>query len=288
MSGPRKFPAPAKINWHLAVGGRRPDGFHAVASLFETIALCDTLEISAGGAGGLTLRAPAGIPADARNTIAKADAALRKKIPGLPALSVALEKNVPHEAGLGGGSSDAAAYLLAVNSLLGLALDEAALRELALAAGSDAPFFVRGGRAAATGRGERLRWLEDAPPVELLLVMPAAKSPTAEAYRALNRPPGDDASAGPVPEAADPRAPRFLRALRNDFEPVMPAAVRAPIDEMRALGGIAFLSGSGAASCGRFPDAASLAAAESALRGRHPLVARVRTLPRTDYLAQFA
>lgn len=292
MSGPATFAprrcfAPAKINWHLAVGGTRDDGFHALASIFETVTLGDTLEIAPGDRPGLALATPEGIPDDARNTVAKADAALRARIPDLPPLRVTLEKRIPHEAGLGGGSSDAGCYLLAVNALLNLNLDEAALRGLALAAGSDAPFFIRGGRAAVTGRGEVIEWLPDAPPVALLVVMPAARSSTAAAYRALNRPALADCPPGAVPSAADPRSPEFLRTLRNDFASVMPAEVLAPHARIAAFGGLPFLSGSGAASFGVFPDASTRDAALTALTGEFPGLFPARTLGRAEYLAAF-
>ncbi len=279
----RDIRAPAKINWHLAIGGRRTDGFHELRSLFETIDLCDTLTIAVqphGDAPGLSLQTPAGIPNDERNTIAKADAAIRRLLPQLPAISVALNKEIPHEAGLGGGSSDAACYLLAVNELLPLNLPLETLVQLALAAGSDVPFFLTGGRARVAGRGELVEPLSAAPPLELLLIMPNAKSSTTAAYRALNRPAGEFQMMD-IP-AGDSRSQEFMTTCRNDFESVMPPEILAPIACMKALGGNARLSGSGAASFGWFSSEAALANAERELRNEFPFVRRVRTLPRTD------
>lgn len=277
----RDFRAPAKINWHLAVGGRRPDGYHDLCSLFETIDLCDSLTLAIkmdGGASGLSLHTPPGIPADERNTVAKADAALRRLLPQLPAIAVVLHKEIPHEAGLGGGSSDAACFLRAVNELLSLNLPLESLAQLALEVGSDVPYFLTGGRARVTGRGEIVETLPDAPRVELLVIMPDAKSSTAEAYRALHRPAGEFPMQD-VP-AGDPRSPEFMLACRNDFEAVMPPEILAPIARMKALGGDARLSGSGAASFGWFEGETALARAERELRNEFPFVHRVRTRPR--------
>ena len=204
-SSSRDFRAPAKINWHLAVGARRSDGFHELRSLFETIDLCDTLTITVqphGDAPVLSLQTPAGIPNDERNTIAKADAELRRLLPQLPAISVALKKEIPHEAGLGGGSSDAACYLHAVNELLQLNLPLDALAQLALEVGSDVPFFLTGGRARGAGRGEIVTPLPDAPVVEVLLIMPAA---TAE--RVDGGPSAKPQPPPPAPHSFAPHAP---------------------------------------------------------------------------------
>lgn len=296
MTPASTFLAPAKINWHLAVGGKRPDGYHEIESLFETIDLCDRLlvEISE-SSGGLSLTTPAGIPADSRNTIVKADAALREIRPGLPAVSVRLEKEIPHEAGLGGGSSDAACYLLAMNAQLQLKLSYAELERIALAVGSDVPFFLCGGMALASGRGEHVEPFFDDPEVKLLLVMPDAKSPTTDAYRALNRslmkelPPRKPYGSQFSVQCScdDRRSTAFLACCHNDFEAVMPETVTAPLRAIRERGGRGFLSGSGAASFGWFWCETELRSAYADLNLIFPIVRIVRTLGREEYLKQF-
>jgi 4-diphosphocytidyl-2-C-methyl-D-erythritol kinase len=282
------FFAPAKINWHLAVGGKRPDGYHEIYSHFETIDLCDRLHLEISGEpGGLTLATPEGIPDDGRNTIAKADAALRKLRPELSAVKARLEKGIPHEAGLGGGSSDAAVYLLALNALEHLALSHHELLRLALAVGSDVPFFLHGGHGVVRGRGESVEERPDEPPAELFLVMPRARSATPEAYRMLHRPAAEES---PLPEfspEAGLRERAFLDVCKNDFESVMPDEVLAPLRAIRRLGGLGFLSGSGAASFGWFPDEPAPERALRELTALFPFVRRVRTLSRLEYLKQF-
>ncbi len=290
------FLAPAKINWHLAVGGKRPDGYHEIESLFETIDLCDRLHVDVGNTpAGLSLVTPEGIPSDGRNTIAKADAALREILPGLPAVSVRLEKAIPHEAGLGGGSSDAACYLLAINARLQLKLSNDELVRIALSVGSDVPFFLCGGMALASGRGEYVEPFFDDPEIKLLLVMPDARSPTADAYHALNRslltelPTRKEygSAFSILCSCEDRRLAHFREHCRNDFEAVMPDAITAPLRAIRERGGLGFLSGSGAASFGWFWDETELRSACAELTPMFPFVRIVRTLSRNDYLKQF-
>jgi 4-diphosphocytidyl-2-C-methyl-D-erythritol kinase len=283
------FLAPAKINWHLAVGGKRADGYHEIYSHFETIDLCDKLHVQISDQpGGLTLITPEGIPDDGRNTIAKADAALRRARPELPAVRVRLEKEIPHEAGLGGGSSDAAVYLLALNARAHLALSHQELTRLALEAGSDVPFFLHGGHAIVRGRGERVTERPDEPPADLLLILPRARSATPDAYRMLHRP---AAGEFPLPEfigRAELRDRAFLDRCANDFEAVMPDEVLAPQRAIRRLGERPFLSGSGAASFAWFHSEPAAEYASRELSALFPFVRIVRTLSRKDFMQQFA
>ncbi len=174
--------APAKINWTLEVLGRRPDGYHEVATVLQTIALWDELEVEPAatlemetvdgpsfGEDDLVLRA-------ARLLLSGEGAKLR------------LRKRIPVGAGLGGGSSDAAAALRALRSLLGLPICPEELSRVAASLGSDVPFFLVGGTALATGRGEVVSPLPDAPVAWLVLVVPPLTVPgkTAEMYRNLS------------------------------------------------------------------------------------------------------
>lgn len=150
--------APAKVNLHLEVLGLRPDGFHELAMLMQSIDLVDGLRLSPTADGALTLSCDdPGLPVDGDNLIVKAAALLRSRA-GLPELGARmhLQKRIPVGAGLAGGSSDGAAALVGLNSLWGLGLTQADLLELAGRLGSDVPFCLAGGTQLCFGRGERL------------------------------------------------------------------------------------------------------------------------------------
>ncbi len=161
----------AKINWLLEVLHRRPDGYHEVRTVIQTIALCDTLELHQ--APDLSLEAEGdGLPPTEENLVMKAARLLWEQAAGLAGARLRLRKAIPVAAGLGGGSSDAAAALRGLNELWGLGLPSQALEQMAAKLGSDVPFFIRGGTALAEGRGERITPLPDAPKRELLIVVP--------------------------------------------------------------------------------------------------------------------
>ena len=164
--------AHAKINWSLRITGRRADGYHDLETLFQTISLHDTLTITPAERLSLTCDDPA-VPTDETNLVLRA-----AKLAGSPPVAIHLEKRIPAGGGLGGGSSDAAATLVALG---------APSAELALQLGSDVPFFLVGGTAYATGRGEVLTQLRRAAPIPLLLLLPEERVMTAEAFRLLRR-----------------------------------------------------------------------------------------------------
>ena len=161
----------AKINWALRVTGRRSDGFHDIETLFQTISLHDVLTIEPSDRLSLTCSDPT-LPIDETNLVLRAARAI-----GVTS-RFHLEKSIPTGGGLGGGSSDAAAVLMAFDRK-----DPA----IALSLGSDVPFFLRGGTAYATGRGEILSPLPRVAPVPLLLLIPEEKVLTAQAYAMLRR-----------------------------------------------------------------------------------------------------
>ena len=158
---------PAKVNLSLRVHGRRPDGFHEISTVLQTIDLCDRLVIHrVAPASPLRIEVPGGgAPADDTNLVLKAARAFFGVL-GEPAAGVRfrLEKRIPAGSGLGGGSSDAAAALLGLQALWGRPLDARQLHGTAAAVGSDVPFFLEGGTAFATGRGEQVESLDDMPP----------------------------------------------------------------------------------------------------------------------------
>lgn len=203
--------APAKTNLFLEVVRRRDDGFHELDTVFAALALEDTLTLEEtaparpGGAGRLELEVAGDptVPADATNLVWRAADALRRAA-GRPELAarVRVEKRIPAGGGLGGGSSDAAATLVALDRLWGTAVGTARLLQLAAELGSDVPFFVQGGLQRGRGRGEQLEPLQPpVRPLELVLVFPPFGCPTPQVYKAL-RPhlpgqPGAPAVRGP-------------------------------------------------------------------------------------------
>ncbi len=180
--------APAKLNLFLEVLGRRADGYHELETVFQTIELADTVTVALDpGAAGITLRCddPA-LPQDAGNLAWRAAAAfLAGGGDAAGAVHLTLAKAIPHGAGLGGGSSDAGAVLRALSRLLPGWHSAPGLAALAARIGSDVPFFLLGGTAWATGRGEVLSALPDLPALPLTVLMPQAMLPTPAVFAAL-------------------------------------------------------------------------------------------------------
>jgi 4-diphosphocytidyl-2-C-methyl-D-erythritol kinase len=173
-----EVPAYAKINWSLRVTGKRADGFHDLETLFQTISLHDTLTIRESDRFSLTCDDPS-IPVDETNLVLRAALAL-----GAPPVAIELKKVIPAGGGLGGGSSDAAAVLVALSKHFGI---DRNLPDLALTLGSDVPFFLAGGTAYATGRGEVLTAMPNVAGIPLLLLIPEERVSTASAFAALRR-----------------------------------------------------------------------------------------------------
>jgi 4-diphosphocytidyl-2-C-methyl-D-erythritol kinase len=181
--------AQAKLNLSLAITGRRADGFHELVSLVAPVALADTLTLDVGQPLGLTCDDPA-LPVDGTNLVLKAAVAYARRRPAAPTGHFHLTKRVPHGAGLGGGSADAAAALRLLDRASGDPLGPEVLESLAAEVGSDCPFFVRGQAAVMRGRGERLELLPAAARAALagrkvVLAKPPFGIPTPEAYGLL-------------------------------------------------------------------------------------------------------
>lgn len=168
----------AKINWALRILGKRADGYHDLETLYQQISLCDVVTIEESRELSLTCSDPT-IPTDETNLALRAARAI-----GAPPVSIHIEKRIPAGGGLGGGSSNAAATLVALDEMFSL---DAPLHELALQLGSDVPFFLIGGRAYATGRGEELTPLPSLAPTPLLLLLPEERVLTREAFALVRR-----------------------------------------------------------------------------------------------------
>ncbi|MBM3495559.1 MAG: 4-(cytidine 5'-diphospho)-2-C-methyl-D-erythritol kinase, partial [Armatimonadetes bacterium] len=256
----------AKINLSLDVGPLRADGYHALASVMQTISLADDIEVELRRRGEVTLTCDAAdIPNDERNTAVRAAlSALRRWGPSAGA-HIALTKRIPAQAGLGGGSSDAAVVLRAVARLLGRCPSDGEMTAAAAEIGSDVPFFVRGGTALVAGKGELVTPQGAAPRFPIVVAKPRAGVSTADAYRALDGcdesrpyPPGPRDRRRATPDVSEALAAadteRLLQAMGNHFELVIPQLV-PPVASlmvaMRAAGARAVhLCGSGSAVFG--------------------------------------
>ena len=188
-SGVTTRSAPAKVNLYLEVTGRRPDGYHDLVTVFWPMAgLADELSLEPLGRPGCELRTggAAGVPETADNLVCRAAAAFAVAAAVAPAWRFTLTKRIPVAAGLGGGSSDAAAALMLLNAAHGTPLAPDTLAGLAAGLGADVPFFLRPEPALATGIGEQLTPLTaGVAALPLLLVNPGFPLPTAWAYGAL-------------------------------------------------------------------------------------------------------
>ena len=244
--------APAKINLYLEILGRRPDGYHELETVFQTINLADRVTVTLTTGDGMTLSCDdPTLPCDDSNLAWKAVVAYRSAHPLTGCISINIQKVIPAGAGLGGGSADAAAVLLACDELAGHALGRTRLEQLAASIGSDVAFLIRGGTAHATGRGEVLTPLPNLPAQALTLFMPdGAHCATPAVYRALT-----DAERGPRPVQGHAW---FATQLQRDLPGTLhnrltqPAcrvcpAVGHVLDYLRGLGIPHLMTGSGAA-----------------------------------------
>jgi 4-diphosphocytidyl-2-C-methyl-D-erythritol kinase len=177
--------APAKVNISFKVKGRRPDGFHEIETLMAPISLADRLTIEKSTrAGQIDFSCDdSSLPTGEDNLVVRAASLFRERSGNRSGLEINLEKNIPHGAGLGGGSSDAATTLLGLNELLEAGLAEEELIQLGAALGSDVPFFVTRSAAVCRGRGELVTPVRLETKFRLLLLKPDFGVPTPWAYR---------------------------------------------------------------------------------------------------------
>ncbi len=177
----------AKINFTLDVLGKRDDGYHAIESVMQSISLHDRILLRAGNEPGIHITCNSiRIPTDERNLAYKAAAFLFEAAGIAPCLDIHVEKRIPVQAGLGGGSSNAAAVLRGLNRLMNLSMNTEELCQLAIKIGSDVPFFLFAGTALAEGRGESVIPLPDAPKWWLTIVKPPFGVSTPWAYHRID------------------------------------------------------------------------------------------------------
>jgi len=288
MDGLFRINSFAKINLALAVLGRRADGYHDIETVFQSIDLADEIEFRPASGINLTCENLPGV-AKENNLVWKAANILTEHAGKNPGVSITLRKKIPFGAGLGGGSANAAATLLGLRRFWNLDVSDAALHDIAEKLGSDVPFFLNGGTALGTGRGEKLSALPDMPPEHLVVIFPGVQVSTAEAYKSLNL--------GLTSVDSDPRIYRFLSLTQagkpcrtgifNDFEasilPAWPEIAEAK-SFLNAHGATAaLLSGSGSSVFGFFSDEESARAAAHASKRTDWRVFPAKTLSRAEY-----
>jgi 4-diphosphocytidyl-2-C-methyl-D-erythritol kinase len=290
---------PAKVNVQLAVGGRRPDGFHDLANVFLAVGLYD--EVTAAPAGGLRITAEGrdtgNIPLDGTNLAARAAVALAARHGIAPDVHLHIVKDIPVAGGMAGGSADAAAALLACDALWGLDTPRGELLEICAELGSDVPFSLVGGAALGEGRGEILTPLEVRGPFHWVFAVADGGLSTPAVYRECDRlrqesGTGDTTDDVPAP-AADPALLAALRtgdphalaaALGNDLQDAALSLRPALADTLRTgtdAGALAALvSGSGPTCAFLAPDADTAGKIATALtESATCLAARPATAP---------
>jgi 4-diphosphocytidyl-2-C-methyl-D-erythritol kinase len=277
VAEPLTVAAPAKLNLDLLVQGRRPDGYHELDSLVVFTELADRLTLEPAAELSLTVSGPfAGeLPEPEANLVFRAAKRLAQAAGIGAGARLHLEKHIPIAAGLGGGSTDAAAALHGLVQLWGLGLGQTELRELALPLGADLPVCLYGQPARVRGLGERLDPVRGLPELPLVLVNPGRPVPTGAVFAGL-----DPAGVSPARTEGLPSHPSlaqlavWLGHSRNDLEPSAMALEPAIAETLAALRAdpeclVARMSGSGATCFGLFLSRhAAVRAAEAIRVGR--------------------
>ena len=260
-----KLPSFAKINSILRILGKRPDGYHELVTLLQMVSLSDEIAFERRDDDRIILHCddPA-IPVDETNLIVKAAAALRKHLQASLGAEIKLTKKIPAQGGLGGGSSNAAVTLLALNALWGCGLKADRLWLIGRGLGADVPFFLLGGRCIGIGTGTTVKAVHDPPKRRLIVVTPNAKVATASAYAALNAASLTTSESNSILSSS--LADMFSAGsgrwpLQNDFEGVIfeiePEIERAKMALLDAGARGALLAGSGSSVFGVFDDEAA-------------------------------
>jgi len=278
----------AKVNLGLSVLGRRPDGFHEIRTVLQTIDLCDELEfwpcreLRIECHGSEVLR-------NEDNLVWKAATALARRMSAAEGSEIVVRKRIPLGSGLGGGSSNAAATLLGLTRFWNLGVPAAELQNLASELGSDVPFFLCGGTALGVGRGEEIRPLPELPSVFLVVIYPGISISTAAAYGALNLTLTSPDGANRIASFCDStqEGAGCLTGIFNDFETaILPAypAIREAKMFLEEKGAVAtLLSGSGSSVFGFFNDEESALAASRGSVRETWRVFPAKTLSRAEY-----
>jgi 4-diphosphocytidyl-2-C-methyl-D-erythritol kinase len=272
MSEVLSLAAPAKVNLFLRVLEKRPDGFHELETLFQAVDLADEVHVQATSSGGISLEVEGPDLGPVEENLAhRAAEAFLDAVGMSGSVLIRLKKRIPAGAGLGGGSSDAAAVLRLMNAMYGSPLDSPELMSVGAGLGSDVAFFLGGSPfAVGRGRGEKLEAIPPLPEAQLVIALPPVHVATGWAYKKLSSR-GLDAAG---PRVGDPPASwAWVASLaHNDFQEVVSSThpeVRAALEGLKAAGAKpALLSGSGAACFGRFPHRGVATSTAEALTAR--------------------
>ena len=269
--------ANAKINLGLAVLDQRPDGYHDISTVMQSINLFDTVRMEKAQAGGITLTCSEGsLPVDERNLAYRGAALLMKEAGIRSGLTIHIEKGIPMEAGMAGGSADGAAALVGVNELFSLGLSTPELCALGVKLGADVPFCLQGGTMLCEGIGEIMTPVDPLWACTILIAKPRDRVSTAEAYHGL-APRGErkQIETALVLAALREQSLEALgRAMENAFEPGVllgHPVVGELLSAMRGAGAKACrMSGSGPTVFGLFEREETARAARQELEGRFP------------------
>jgi 4-diphosphocytidyl-2-C-methyl-D-erythritol kinase len=260
--------SPAKVNLILRVLGRRPDGYHDIESLMQKISLHDELHFAPGDSG-ILLRCPGtSLPEDENNIVHRAAAALLSRLPQSAGVEITIKKKIPVAAGLGGGSSNAAATLCALNELFSLKLTREKLMDIGRTLGADVPFFIFADAAWAFGIGERLYPAEHLPKMWFVLANPGFEVSTKMVYQKLNLALTKEKRKDSIRKFNT--VLELAEALQNDLERVtlnLHPELREVKDLFVKLGALgSLMSGSGPTLFGLFESERKASRAEEALR----------------------
>jgi 4-diphosphocytidyl-2-C-methyl-D-erythritol kinase len=287
-----RIPAFAKINLRLEILGKRPDGYHELRTIFQTVSLHDDLKLRRNKRPGISLQvegnaALSNEPVE-KNLVYRAVQALQQDLKHRGGIEIELKKKIPAGRGLGGGSSDAAAAIIGYLRLTGKKVAAERLMEIGASLGADVPFFLQGGRALGIGRGDEIYPLPDMERQTILVVSPAdIHVRTPDAYRWLGAP-------ELTKTAENPKLWKFcalawsLQAsgLLNDFEGAVfqhyPRLAEIKRDLLQKGAAEALLAGSGSAVIGVFPSPAK--ARRAAVGFTHDQTFVCETLSRAKYV----
>lgn len=284
-----KLHSRAKINLTLDVSRLRPDGYHDIDSIAQVIDLSDELQASPADESEIAVRVEAGdAPADKSNLVCRAGEVFFAQTGIRGGVKFALKKRIPAQAGLGGGSGNAASAIAALNRLYSCELSRDDMCELAAKVGSDAALFIIGGTVRMRGRGDIVEPLPDAPILDIVVVKPSVGVSTAWAYAELDksqRLPGNNSDAAEQAIRLCDKA-ALIASLSNDFDPIVSTLVPEIAIAKRHLmdtgAEVAMLSGSGSAVFGVFKSNAAAREAASALSKNYVDVFACRTLARRE------
>lgn len=279
--------APAKVNMALDIKGIRQDGYHEMQMINHSISLHDTLLIRHSDAFDLTC-SDHRIPTDERNTVFRIYKALKKEYALDKAVQIHIEKRIPSQAGLAGGSTDAAAALRGMNDLFGLNLSLQQMIDLSMYIGADIPYCLVGGCALVSGLGEKLEVLPPLPPLWILLIKPSIAISTPWAFEQIDQ----------IQHPFHPNISRIAHYIKtksynnispllgNSFEEVVfrkyPALEKIKADLMASGAVAAVMSGSGSTMVGYFEDENAARRAGAVMKNNETKVIITRIIPKEN------